>query len=136
MKLEKVKSIVDQINGAKIDSFSALVAQLERIPGAKAIDPAKNEGLMVILATLFDAGVSETGAITRPQSITLEVKYPRGYCEEFDYEIGFRLGDKWAQLAHGWFSDVVRGINARTKPKFRDMVIMTMLTRSTVPPVS
>lgn len=121
LKLEEVKEIIDQVDGVKVDSFSGLIAGLNLIPGITTIKFKDDEsGLLPILATLFDSS-----EIAGPQSITLEVRYPRNYCEEHDFEVGFRLGDKWAQLGHGYFNDVVGAINARAKAPNRTVLVPT-----------
>ena len=127
MKLEEIKGIINQVDGVKVDSFSGLVAQLGLIPGIKTIKFKDDKsGLLPVLAALFDSGDS-----AGPQSITLEVRYPQNYCEEHDYEVGFHLGSKWAQLGHGWFHDVVRAINARSKaPTHNTIVPTTMIIKS------
>ena len=135
MKLEEVQKIVDSINGTKVDSFSGLVAKLSCIPGIRTIEipgtmadelDYERFGLMAILAALFDAG-----EYAGPQSITLETRHFKNYNEEFDYEVGFRLGNKWARLGHGFYQDIVRGINAKTrsvKPVRKTIPTMIIIT--------
>ncbi len=117
MTVEEVKGFVELKIGDKlINSNPALKDVLKTIPGiqgplepinpnvplAKYEEDMKNN--LVILTGLFEGG-------PEADSIELVAQYPWDKDIPLDYQIGFLLGDKFAPIAGGRFSDIVKWLN-------------------------
>ncbi|MBR3319951.1 hypothetical protein IKG20_01455 [Candidatus Saccharibacteria bacterium] len=111
LSLKKCREIVNRVNGTKVNSFSGLNRAMSIIPGIETLETEDKTGVLTILATLFDTSELADASLDLPrqtpaQTITLEAKFP--YNERCDYSVGFRLGDKFAEVGHGWFSNIVK----------------------------
>jgi len=115
MKLEEVQDFLEKkVEGVVIDSFSGLNAILNTIPGIKTprvIDDSEvpltkeEEALkanLAVLATFFEGD-------PKSEPIKLHVQYPWTN-SPVDYQIGFKLGKRFAPIASGLFSDIVKEV--------------------------
>ena len=118
LNLEECKGIVNCANGITVNSFSGLNCTLSKIPGVISAIETNDTGILPVLATLFDTSELADASLDLPrqtpaQSITLETHFfPDKLCVKpdrtADYSIGFRLGDKYAEIAYGWFNDMLK----------------------------
>ena len=116
--LEKCRGIANRANGVSVDSFSGLNRILSDIPNIVVTIETNDTGVLPVLATLFDSSELADASIGTPrqtpaQSITLETHlFPDRLCVKpertVDYSIGFRLGSKYAEIAYGWFNDMLK----------------------------
>lgn len=114
MSLEEVKNFLkDKIEGVKITSFPELTTALEAIPGinfpyvhvtddvplTREEEQLKNN--VSVLSAIFDEKPGN--------SISLHVQdsWLNGFA---DYEVGFRLGDKFVAIASGLYSPIVKAV--------------------------
>ena len=118
MSLKQCQNIVSSLNGKTVSSFSGLNGLLETVPGTQCnVTMDDKNGLLAVLATLFDTSELIDGSLDLPhqtpaQSITLETHlFPDKLCvkqsDTVDYSVGFRLGDKYAELAYGTYNDMI-----------------------------
>ncbi len=119
LSLEHCQRTIRFLNGKTADSFSRMNQLLSTVPGIQSTVTLDDEnGILTVLATLFDTSELIDASLDLPrqtpaQSITLETHlFPDKLCLRktgtVDYSVGFRLGNKYAEVAYGNFNDMVR----------------------------
>ncbi len=119
LPLKQCQDIVNALNNKTASSFSRLNQLLSTVPGIKScVTLDDKSGILTVLATLFDTSELVDASLDLPhqtpaQTITLETHlFPDKLCLRkagtVDYSVGFRLGNKYAEVAYGSFHDMVR----------------------------